>query len=71
MKRSSFIQKAGALIGAGLLPSVSFAEEDNKAGKVRFAYLTIYMLSLVALPKPEWPKRFIMHNPCNLKLTLS
>jgi 3',5'-cyclic AMP phosphodiesterase CpdA len=40
MKRSEFLQNTAAVIGAGLLPSVSFAKENEKPGKVRFAYLT-------------------------------
>ena len=40
MKRSEFLQNTAAVIGAGLLPSVSFAEENKKPGKIRFAYLT-------------------------------
>jgi 3',5'-cyclic AMP phosphodiesterase CpdA len=40
MKRSEFLQNTVAVIGAGLLPSISFAEENKKPGKIRFAYLT-------------------------------
>jgi 3',5'-cyclic AMP phosphodiesterase CpdA len=40
MKRSTFLQSTAAVIGSSLLPSISFGEENNKPGKIRFAYLT-------------------------------
>jgi Icc protein len=40
MKRSTFIQNTAAVIGSSLLPSISFANENEKPGKIRFAYLT-------------------------------
>ena len=40
MKRSTFLQNTAAVIGGSLLPSISFAEENKKTGKIRFAYLT-------------------------------
>jgi len=40
MKRSTFLQNTAAVIGSSLLPSISFGEESNKPGKIRFAYLT-------------------------------
>jgi 3',5'-cyclic-AMP phosphodiesterase len=40
MKRKDFIQNTGVVIGGSLLPSISFAEENEKTGKIRFAYLT-------------------------------
>ena len=39
MKRLEFLQNSAALIGGSLLPSIPF-DENNKAGKIRFAYLT-------------------------------
>ncbi|MBL7741899.1 MAG: metallophosphoesterase [Chitinophagaceae bacterium] len=40
MKRKTFLQNTAAVIGSSLFPSVSFAEENNKPGKIRLAYLT-------------------------------
>ncbi|HLG41179.1 MAG TPA: metallophosphoesterase, partial [Chitinophagaceae bacterium] len=40
MKRSTFLQSTAAVIGGSLLPSVSLSEDNNKPGKIRFAYLT-------------------------------
>jgi 3',5'-cyclic AMP phosphodiesterase CpdA len=40
MKRSTFLQSTAVVIGGSLLPSISFAGENSKAGKIRFAYLT-------------------------------
>jgi len=40
MKRSKFLQTSAAIIGSTFLPSSSFAEENHKPGKIRFAYLT-------------------------------
>jgi 3',5'-cyclic AMP phosphodiesterase CpdA len=40
MKRSAFLQNTAAVIGGSLLPSISFTEENEKPGKIRFAYLT-------------------------------
>ena len=40
MKRSTFLQNTAAVIAGSLLPSVSFSHQDNKPGKIRFAYLT-------------------------------
>jgi 3',5'-cyclic AMP phosphodiesterase CpdA len=40
MKRSTFLQQTASVIGASLLPLVGSAEETNKAGKIRFAFLT-------------------------------
>ncbi len=40
MKRSTFLQNTAAVIGSSLLPSLTFAEENERPGKIRFAYLT-------------------------------
>ena len=40
MKRSTFLQNSAAVIAGSLLPSVSFSEQNNKRGKIRFAFLT-------------------------------
>ncbi|MGZ8524057.1 MAG: metallophosphoesterase family protein [Chitinophagaceae bacterium] len=40
MNRSTFVKNTAAIIGGSLLPSVSFGGENNKPGKVRFAFLT-------------------------------
>lgn len=40
MNRSTFVKNTAAIIGGSLLPAVSFGEENNKPGKVRFAFLT-------------------------------
>ncbi len=40
MNRSTFVKNTAAIIGGSLLPSVSFGEENNKGGKIRFAFLT-------------------------------
>lgn len=40
MNRSTFVKNTAAIIGGSLLPSVSFGRENNKPGKVRFAFLT-------------------------------
>jgi Icc protein len=40
MKRNEFLQATAAVIGSSLLPSISFAGDNNKASKIRFAYLT-------------------------------
>ena len=40
MKRITFLQNSVAVIAGSLLPSVSFSGQNNKAGKIRFAFLT-------------------------------
>lgn len=40
MKRNEFLKSTAAVIGASMLPSISFGEENNKGSKIRFAYLT-------------------------------
>ena len=40
MKRSTFLQNTTAVIAGSLLPSISFSQQTNKQGKIRFAYLT-------------------------------
>jgi len=40
MKRSTFLQSTAAVIGSTLLPSLSYAGENDKKGSIRFAYLT-------------------------------
>ncbi len=40
MKRSTFLQNTAAVIGSSLLPTISFADQNEKPGKIRFAYLT-------------------------------
>jgi len=40
MKRSEFLQSTAAIVGGSLLPSLSFAEENIKKSKIRFAHLT-------------------------------
>jgi Icc protein len=40
MKRSTFLQNTALVVGGSLLPSFSFAEDNHKPGKIRFAYLT-------------------------------
>jgi Icc protein len=40
MKRSTFLQNTAAVIGSSLLPSLSFAAENDKRGHIQFAYLT-------------------------------
>jgi hypothetical protein len=39
MKRIEFLKNTAAIAGASLLPGISPAE-NNKPGKIRFAYLT-------------------------------
>src|SRR5688572_7382494 len=40
MKRSTFLQNTAAVIAGSLLPPVVFAEQNRKANKIRFAFLT-------------------------------
>jgi 3',5'-cyclic-AMP phosphodiesterase len=40
MKRSTFLQNTAAVIGSSLLPISSFADQNEKPGKIRFACLT-------------------------------
>lgn len=40
MNRSTFLQNTAAVIGGSLLPNIHFEEENDKPGKIRFAYLT-------------------------------
>lgn len=40
MKRSTFLQNTAVVVGGSLLPSFSFAGDNDKQGKIRFAYLT-------------------------------
>jgi 3',5'-cyclic AMP phosphodiesterase CpdA len=58
MKRSTFLQNTAAAIGASLLPSVSFAEENEKPGKIRFAYLTDIHLKPGIIPEAGMAKAF-------------
>lgn len=46
MHRSDFLKNTAAVIGSAMLPSIGFAEENKKPGKIRFAFLTdIHMKS--------------------------
>lgn len=40
MNRTDFIKNSAAVIAAGMLPSSSFAADDKKSSKLRFAFLT-------------------------------
>jgi Icc protein len=51
MKRNEFIQGAAAVIAGSMLPNLSFAEESNKTGKIRFAYLTDTHLKAGIVPE--------------------
>src|SRR5215831_7589564 len=56
MKRNEFLQSTAAVIGASLLPSWSFAEENNKKEKIRFAYLTDTHLKPGIIPEAGFAK---------------
>jgi hypothetical protein len=58
----TFLQKTAAIIGSSLLPSISFAEENNKPGKIRFAYLTDTHVKPDLIAETVWQKPFIMRN---------
>jgi 3',5'-cyclic-AMP phosphodiesterase len=46
MHRSDFLKNTAAIIGSAMLPSIGFAEENKKPGKIRFAFVTdIHMKS--------------------------
>ena len=57
MKRKSFLQRSAAMIGAGLLPSLSFAA-DNKKKPLRFAHLTDIHLKPGLIPEAGMAKAF-------------
>ncbi len=40
MQRSEFLKNTAAVIGAGMLPALSFANDEKKSSKLRFAFLT-------------------------------
>ena len=65
MKRSTFLQNTAAVIGAGLLPSISLGNENNKSGKVRFAYLTDIHLKPDTIAEAGMAKAF--HHAQSLK----
>lgn len=58
MKRSEFFQSTAAIVGATLLPSISFAEENNKKSKIRFAYLTDIHVKPGLIPETGMAKAF-------------
>src|SRR5262245_61609175 len=65
MKRSTFLQNAAAVVGAGLLPSISLASETEKQNKIRFAYLTDMHLKPDATAEAGTAKAF--HHAQSLK----
>ncbi|MDP4261722.1 MAG: metallophosphoesterase [Bacteroidota bacterium] len=65
MKRSEFLQNTAAVIGASLLPSFSFAGENEKTGTVRFAYLTDTHVKPGIIPETGMAKAF--HHAQSLK----
>jgi 3',5'-cyclic AMP phosphodiesterase CpdA len=58
MKRSEFLQSTAAIVGASLLPSISFGEENNKKSKTRFAYLTDIHVKPGLIPETGMAKAF-------------
>ena len=40
MHRSEFLKNTAAIVGGTMIPSLAFAEENEKPGKLRFAFLT-------------------------------
>jgi Icc protein len=58
MKRSEFLQSTAAIIGGSLLPSISFAEENNRKNKIRFAHLTDIHVKPGLIPEAGMAKAF-------------
>jgi len=65
MRRSEFLQNTAAVIGASFLPSLSFAEENNKKDKIRFAYLGDTHLKPGAIPETGFTKA--LHHAQSIK----
>jgi 3',5'-cyclic-AMP phosphodiesterase len=65
MKRKDFIQNTAAVIGGSMLPSISFAKENEKHGKIRFAYLTDTHVKPDAIAEAGMAKAF--HHAQSLK----
>jgi len=57
MKRKTFLQTTAAVIGSGLLPSLSFAS-DSKKKPIRFAHLTDIHMKPGAIPEAGMAKAF-------------
>ena len=58
MKRSEFLQSTAAIVGGSLLPSLSFAEENIKKSKIRFAHLTDIHVKPGLVPETGMAKAF-------------
>jgi len=65
MKRNEFLRTGAAVIGGSLLPSISFGEEINKTGKIRFAHLTDTHLKADAIAEAGFAKA--LHHAQSLK----
>ena len=65
MKRNEFLRTGAAVIGGSLLPSISFGEENNKTGKIRFAHLTDTHLKADVVAEAEFAKA--LHHAQSLK----
>ena len=57
MRRKTFLQSTAAVIGSGLLPSLSFAS-DSKKKPIRFAHLTDIHVKPGAIPEAGMAKAF-------------
>lgn len=58
MKRSTFLQNTAAAIGCTLLPTINFVNENEKPGKIRFAFLTDIHVKPDAIAEAGMAKAF-------------